>query len=77
MLAMALLSNTETGLSYVRWFFKSTLPNNYPNSGMVTRFSLPIKNNLMTLGRAEMGKFRNFQNMQKIGVLKNFTIFTR
>ena len=31
----------------------------------------------MTLGRAEMEKFRNFQNMQKIGVLKNLTIFTR
>ena len=67
----------KQAVSYVRWFFKSTLPNNYPNSGMVTRFSLSIKNNLMTLDRAEMEKFRNFQNMQKIGVLKNFTIFTR
>ena len=67
----------KQAVSYVRWIFKSTLPNNYPNSGMVTRFSLSIKNNLMTLGRAEMERFRNFQNMQKIGVLKNFTIFTR
>ena len=66
----------QQGGSYVPWFFNSTLLNNYPNSGMVKTFFLSIKNNLMTLDRGEMEKFRKFQNMQKTDVLKNFTVVT-
>ena len=62
--------------SYVPWFFNSTLLNNYLNSGMVKIFFLSVKNNLMTLHRGEMEKFRIFQNMQKTDILKNFTVVT-